>query len=53
MNHLRFPHLGPGSIGACVLGGYVIGWLIGPLGGIAGSVIGMLLGDLLDQHEAE
>jgi hypothetical protein len=49
--HFRFPHLGPGAIGACVLGAYAVGWLFGPLAGLGGAVIGMMAGDLLDQSQ--
>ena len=48
---IRFPHLGPGAIGACVLGAYAVGWFLGPMAGLGGAILGMIAGDLLDQSQ--
>jgi hypothetical protein len=49
---LRWPHLGPGTFGAAVLGGWILSYPGGLPLALGGAVLGALLGDQLDQHNA-
>jgi len=49
--HVRWPQLGPGAIGACVAGAWLLGILVGPIGALVGALLGVVAGDLLDQSQ--